>query len=330
MEKSRKKDESTPVANRGGDLKLAFVGKVADNDHPYSWSAILNGYDEDALLACPNRIIREYLAAEPRHHFGIAGVSVTHIWCDDEEDARKVAKVSRIPHIVRSAEEVIGQVDAVVIPTDIGSEHLERARPFLEAGIPVLIDKPLTLCTDHLSQFVRWHQEGKRFMSSSCMRYANEFLCCRDNLKELGDLRFATATTCRSWERYGIHALEAMCTLLPIHGWESVTTIGTEAETIVRLRHASNVNAVIAAMDDMDGAFGCVSLYGTKSAMSMQFKDSFSAFKAQLEDFVEYVRSGQSSYPFAETVELMKIIIAGIQSRREGGRTVELTEIKLY
>ena len=34
-------------------------------------------------------------------------------------------------------------VDAVVIATDKGHEHVSRCRPFVEAGLPVFVDKPL-------------------------------------------------------------------------------------------------------------------------------------------------------------------------------------------
>lgn len=329
MEKSKESKRAAPLVAHADDIKLAFVGKVEEDDHPYSWSAIFNGYDSGALAECPNAVIRDYLAREPKCNFGIAGARVSHIWCDNPEDAERVARVSRISHIVPNAEDVIGQVDAVVIPTDKGDEHLERARPFIEAGLPVLIDKPLTLSADHLRQFVRWHEEGGHFMSSSCMRYAKEFTAGRDQPDKLGSFRFITATTCRSWERYGIHALEAVYPFLPPYGWKEITITGTEESAVAHLRHDSDVDIVIAAVNDMDGAFGCVSLYGTKGALNMQFHDSFFAFKAQLASFVDYLRSGQEPYPFAETVELMTIVIAGLHSRAKNGRRVALAEIQL-
>jgi len=39
------------------------------------------------------------------------------------------------------------------------------------------------------------------------------------------------------------------------------------------------------------------------------------------------VRTGQREFPFEETIELMKLVIAGIRSRDEGGREVFLDEI---
>jgi predicted dehydrogenase len=308
------------------NVRLAVVGKLPDNDHPYSWSAILNGYD--ALDECPNAIIREYLTAQPRQNFGIPGVRVTHIWCDDAGDARRVARVSRIPSVVSRAEDVLGEVDAVLIPTDVGHEHLERTRFFIEANVPVFIDKPLADCEEHLRQFVRWHRQGKALMSSSALRYAREFRDCRARQQEIGDLRLLTATTCRSWERYGMHALEAAYQFVAAGQWTSVQNTGSNRSNIVHARHGSGVDVVLAAVEDMDGSLGCVALYGTKGACSARFHDSFYAFRAQLADFVSYLRTGIHPYPFAETVELAWLLIAGIRSRQEGGRAVRLTDFE--
>ena len=43
--------------------------------------------------------------------------------------------------------------------------------------------------------------------------------------------------------------------------------------------------------------------------------------------YVQYLRTGERPFPWSETVELMKIVIAGIRSRDEGGREVLLSEL---
>ena len=58
--------------------------------------------------------------------------------------------------------------------------------------------------------------------------------------------------------------------------------------------------------------------------------DSFYAFKKQLEIFVEYLRTGIEKHPFTDTIEMAKIIIAGIRSREEQGRRVFLSEIETH
>ena len=307
------------------DIKLAMLGMVEGNGHPYSWSAIINGeYDAEVMADCGYATIPQYLAAAPQEELGIPGAKVTHIWCDDKDDAEKVAKAAFIPNVMDNAVDVIGEVDAVIISTDKGWEHLERARPFIDADLPVFIDKPLTDKEAHLQQFENWQKEGKAIMSSSCMRYARELQEAKEHLAEIGELRLITMTMAKSWERYGIHAMEGVYPFLAPGGWESVTNTGTENANIVHCKHSSGVDVLIPVIDDMYGAFSCLGLYGTEGNFSTQCKDSFYMFKKQLVSFVDYLKTGKSQFDFSQTVELMKIIIAGIKSRDADGKKVLL------
>ena len=317
-----------PLVNNPDDIKLAMIGMVEGNGHPYSWSAIINGqYDAKIMADCGYPVIPQYLAAA-KDELGISGAKVTHIWCNERSDAEKVAKAAYIPNVVNNPEDVIGKVDAVIIPTDKGWEHLDRARPFIEADMPIFIDKPLTDSEDHLKQFVKWQRQGKPIMSTSCMRYAKEFAEVQNRLSELGELRLITMTTAKSWERYGIHALEGVYPFLEPEGWLWVANTGTEQANVVHCRHESGVDVILAAIADMYGAFGCLNLYGTKGNLSAQFTDTFYAFKTQLVEFINYLKTRDLPFEFSQTVELMKIIIAGIRSREESGRVVRLKEIK--
>jgi predicted dehydrogenase len=312
-----------------GQIRLGMVGMVDGNGHPYSWSAIFNGFDAAAMAHCPYPVIPEYLSRQPAAALGIAGARVTHLWCEDAEAARQVSQASLVPNIVTEPTDIIGHVDAVIIPTDKGEEHLNRARPFVEAGLPVFIDKPLTDNEADLRQFVRWQRQGKAILSTSCMRYSREFADCRARMDSIGDLRLITMTVAKSWERYGMHALEGVYPFLKPGGWREVANTGTHTANVVHVHHASGVEVVLAAVSDLYGAFGCLNLYGTQGALPAKFSDTFFAFKTQLEQFIQYLRSGDPPFPFEETIELTKIIIAGIRSRNESGRKVHLDEIKL-
>jgi hypothetical protein len=320
-----------PLVPHPDDIRLAMLGMVDGNGHPYSWSAIINGtYNAEAMADCGFPVIPQYLGAEPKENLGIPGAKVTHVWCDDPADGARVAKAVGIANIAKRAEDVIGQVDAVVVATDRGWEHLDRARPFVEAGLPVFIDKPLCDREDHLRQFIAWQQNGKPILSTSGLRYAREFVDAKQRMAAgIGQPRLITMTTCKSWERYGIHALEGAYPLLAPGGWLSATNTGTENANIVHVRHAGGVDVVLAAVADMYGSFGKMCVYGTKGWLKASFDHTFFAFKAQLVAFVDYLRTGELPFPFTETVELIKIIIAGIRSREQSGRTVSLDEIRV-
>ena len=305
------------------ELRLAMIGMIEGNGHPYSWSAIFNGYDRDEMAKCPYAGIPTYLGKEPQASFGIPGVKVTHVWTDNPEDAVQVAKAALIPNVVKHAEDVIGDVDAVLIATDKGSEHVERSRPFVEAGIPVFVDKPLVDNTSDLRTFMKWNEDGARIMSSSAMRYCKEFAPFRMSTSNLGALRFVSITSPKQWERYGIHALEAVYPILG-PGFVSARNTGGVGRDIVHFRHQNGADVVVAVVEDMVGSFGVLTLCGTAGNAEVVFSDTFYSFKAQLAAFVHYLRTGARPFPWEQTVELMRMIVAGVESRNKGGVEVSL------
>lgn len=317
--------ESRPGPKFGPNAQVLPSWVCRSSDGGRTWTHEQERFpapEGDAGIVPFGKIIRQ-----PPETLTIPGARVTHVCCtgDGGFTAEHVARCSLIPHVVEHPTDVIGRVDAVLIATDIGSEHVDRARPFIEAGVPVFIDKPLVESEEDLRTFIAWADAGRPFMSSSCMRYSKEFAPYRLSTHDLGKLRFVSITTCKSWERYAIHALEAIYPIMG-PGFVSVRNSGGADRNIVHLKHRSGCDAVVAAISDMAGSFGCMSLCGTEGHAHCVFKDTFYAFRAQMEAFVAYLRTGIPPFPFAETVELMRVLIAGIRSREAGGREVPLSE----
>lgn len=102
---------------------------------------------------------------------------------------------------------------------------------------------------------------------------------------------------------------------------------GSPTANVVHVRHKSNVDVSVFVIKDMYGAFGAMNAYGTKGLLSSKYADNFYAFKTQLVEFISYLRTGRLPFEFSQTVELMKIIIAGIKSREEGGKRVMLDSL---
>lgn len=315
-----------PFADR--PIRLAMLGMTEGNGHPYSWSMIINGrYDAEALKTCPYPAIIEYIGKQPPDTLGIPGAEVTHVVCNDRTDAEDVAAVARISNVVDRPEDVIGHVDAVVIATDKGHEHVERARPFIEAGLPVFIDKPLCDNREDLTTFTGWVNRGAKILSSSGMRYAKEFTPYHGSTHEFGELRTIFTTMAKKWETYGIHALEGMYPILG-PGFVSVRNTGTYERNVVHLTHRSGCDVVITCSADQIGGSGFITLAGTKGGTVLRSQDTFHAFKAQLVAFVDYLRTGEPPIPFAQTRELIKLVIAGIESREQGGVEIQLSSFE--
>src|SRR5690606_25401399 len=129
-------------------------------------------------------------------------------------------------------------------------------------GLPVFVDKPLATTREELAQFSAWQQAGARILSSSGMRYAPALTELKDQ-----EWRWITSITCKTWERYGIHALEPVYTLVG-SGFVEVRSESQEGSDIVYCRHRSGAQATIAAIHDAFGSFGVIHAYGEKRSHS--------------------------------------------------------------
>ena len=318
---------SFPLGNK--ELRIGILGMTEGNGHPYSWSAMFNGYDPAEMETCGFPVIPQYLAKQPKETFGIPGAKITCICCTgyaEREEAEHMARAALIPTVYDDPTEMIGNVDAVIVATDVGDEHVERCRPFIEAGIPMFIDKPLVNKEEDLRTFVKWRKEGAHFITSSSMRYSKEFEPFYRNHHELGKLFHIVSPMPKKYETYGIHALEAFYPLLG-KGFVSVRNTGTYEHTVIHIKHESGCDVSVIQGIGMAGAG--LTVIGTNGSRYLTSGDSYYAFKKQLDLFVHYLRTGEEPFPFEESVELMKLVIGGLRSREEGGREVFLSEINV-
>jgi hypothetical protein len=307
-------------------LRFAMLGMIPGNGHPYSWSAIFNGFDPVAMAQCPYPVIPKYLGAQPAGTVSIDGARITHLWTDNPVEAPGVAAAALIPNVVPRPEDVIGHVDAVIIATDDGTDHVRRARPFVEAGLPVFVDKPLATSLEELKTFIAWEKQGAKLLSSSGLRYAPELDTCLTHLKTLGELRWLGGLSCKTWERYGIHLLEPLYRVVG-PGIVSVRLEAAPGLEVAHIVHRSGVQITLPVIYDGGATFGQMQVCGTAGQTAFKFSDTYTGFRRQMVSFVDYVRTGVSPYPWAETVELMVALIAGLRSRAENSRRVELAEI---
>ena len=313
-----------PLGNK--ELKIGVLGMTEGNGHPYSWSAIFNNYDKRLMAQSPYPGILTYLSKQPDHTIGIPGARVTHVCCNDRQDAEDVARCSLIDNVCARPEDMIGEVDAVICATDIGSEHVDRCRPFIEAGIPMFIDKPLTDNEDGLRRFVEWKDSGAKFLSSSSMRYSKALEPYYENHHEIGELMYICQPMCKKWETYGIHALEAVYPFLG-HGFLSIQNTGTYEKNMLHIEHSNGCILHIPIFTGMYGAFGKTHLIGSIGHRFIVDDDSYYPFYKQMKLFVDWLRTGEEPFPFDETIELAKLVIGGSKSREEGGRKILLEDI---
>jgi predicted dehydrogenase len=303
---------------------FGIIGLSEGNGHPFSYSSIINGYSAEGLAASGWPGIYEYVRRRHASEFGLEGWTVSHAWTQDPEATQQLCAACRIPHAVGDYREFLNKVDAVIIARDDYETHFEMARPFLEAGLPVFVDKPLSLEISELRAFKPYLEKGQ-LMSCSGMRYARELDESRADLGAYGQLKLIRGAIVLSWEKYGVHLLEAILALTPAVP-VSVRMLPVEhASAMVRLD--DGVLLQIDALGECARTFH-IELFGSKRTSAFDITDNFTMFRRMLWQFAESIRTGRPAIPPGRTIEIMQVLIAGRISRNEN-REVSLNELKL-
>lgn len=304
-------------------IKIGITGMSAGNAHPYSWSSIINGkYDGSEISRLGYPGVTAYLDAN-RDTLGLPDAMVTHVWTQNPSISESIATSAGIPHIVKQPEEMTGQVDAVILARDDAENHVEMARPFIEAGIPIFIDKPLAINQQDLDWFAQQVAAGKFIMSCSSMRFANECRIVKQELSALGKIELVTAVGKKDWLKYGVHMVEAVFATLDDPKIASVQHVGKSGEDVVHLVFENGLTATIHLFMEICGVFQ-VHLYGANSWRTADIKNSYSMFRDNIIEFIRSVREGKSRLDFAKTINVINTVIAAETSRQNGGKIIHV------
>ncbi|OHB55971.1 MAG: oxidoreductase [Planctomycetes bacterium GWF2_50_10] len=304
-------------------LKIGVIGMSEGNGHPYSWSTIVNGnYNESEMANCGYAGIPVYLNAN-RGTLGIEGAQVTHVWAQERKLSDHIAKACLIENVVDRFEDMVGQVDAVMLTRDDPENHVAMAKPFLDAGIPIFVDKPLAITLHDLEYFKKHAEDGKLLMSCSSMRYAAESQSVKTEFAQLGKIELATAVGKKDWTKYGVHMLEGLFALLDDPRASNIKHISTSHKDIVYIEFETGMLATVHLFYDITPTFQ-ISIFGQSGWRLIEYKNWYAMFRNNIIEFVRSVQQGSSRLDFNKTENIIRTLIAGKESLEQGGMTISL------
>lgn len=294
------------------ELHLGLLGLSEGNGHPYSWGAIVNGYEEAEMAGCPFPAIPRYLSEHSFPEEAIADARVTHVWTQDGSVSRRIAAACRIEHVVSNAEEMLGKVDAVLLARDDAERHEELAGPFLDAGLPIYIDKPLATGVAAARRLFARQAVPGRLFTCSALRYAAELRLDPAAREAIGPVRQVLASAPKRWSRYAVHLIEPALALLgepgPIESHSASASGGTAR---LQVAWESGAEAEFATLGAVEAPIA-LRVVGELGERTLVFEDSFAAFKAALERFAVVARGEAEPIPEAEVLRVVELIELGM------------------
>jgi len=268
-------------------LKFGIIGLSQGNGHPYSWSAIINGYDVRSIEACGFPSIPRYLGKEKFPEAKINQAKVTYVWTQDKDLSRHIAKSCYIDHIADSPNHMIGKVDAILLARDDAENHYELAKPFLDAGLPIYIDKPLAFTVCEAVKLLDAQKYSGQIFTCSALKYANEFKLSKSDHLSIGKIINISAKVPKSWKHYAIHVIEPILNIINDKSSIFDSKINYQGKaTILNICWNNGMTTTISASGDINGSIS-IDIEGEQEIISMIFVDTFNAFKSALNEFIQ-------------------------------------------
>lgn len=188
-------------------ITAGIIGYNEGNGHPYSFSAIINGFNPNENWSRYPQIL-EYLKSNQQPNDNIFGLEVTHIYTPNNIISDEISKCSRIENVVQNPKDLLNQVDLIFILTDEGNQHWKIAKYFLTNKIPVFIDKPLCNNLKDLIKFKPFLLDNTLMSCSGFIYHPSVKLISEKGINSNG---FTIGKTRLDWFKYGIHLLEPIC-----------------------------------------------------------------------------------------------------------------------
>ena len=292
-------------------FRLGIIG--SDNSHAEAFSSLANLDGGEKGLKIPD-------------------VQVTHIYGTDEKRTQEVAEKCKIPNIVTRSEDMLGHVDGVACVWRHGSKHLNETLPFIKAGLPAFVDKPLAATVADARQLIETAQQAKvGFSSFSTLRYCKPTVEWVSSLKDkletpVSGISTGPAEPDSEYDGlvfYGIHAVEMMHTAWG-YGVTSVTATEQNKNIVAVCKFSTGPIIALNFLYKAAYVFH-LSAFGTKGYAD-HVVDSGTSYFDGMTVFLEMMRTGKWPLTADQLLEPIKVL-AAVQKSLAEKREVALSEV---
>ena len=290
------------------DLRLGIVG--TDTSHVIEFTRSLNSGGVPGA-----RIVAAFKGGSPDFERSRSRV---------EGYARELAEKYGV-EFVDQIGGLCSKVDAILLESVDGRQHLPQMREVVRCGKPVFIDKPLAASLADAREIAKIAKAaGVSWFSASSLRWS-----------EITDgLKFPDTRGVQTWgpgpyveglpldlSWYGIHAIEALYTLMG-PGCEEVTRVyGAVSDEIVGRWRDGRIGSVRTLRPE--GEYGAIVFREGKGIAQSPAKPKI-GYDAMLREIITFLQTGNPPVSNEETLEIMSFMDAAQRSKDAGGKPVRL------
>ena len=273
-----------------------------------------------AILGCENSHADGFLKAIRDEN--LSDIQVMGVYSCFPGEAEDLHETFCVP-VMENYDDLVGQLDGLIITARHGANHYKYAKPYLSSGIPMFIDKPVTVNGEEAVAFMRdAKKNGVRICGSSCGKFLHGVVALDQKVKsgELGAIH--GGNICAPIEIdspyggfyfYSPHLVQMM-----------ITIFGGDVLEVSAMQQGKDVGIVAKYRDyPITGSYisGCghfaAAVYAEKGVFTEPCELRSYAFERQLDDMHDLLEGGpmKESYDdFIRPVFILEALDASLKS----------------
>lgn len=276
-----------------------------------------------AFLGCENShsdIFLKIIKENPKY----SDIEVLGVYSDEVEASKKLADKYGVK-VLDNYDSVKGQVDGVIITARHGDSHYKFAKPYLEKGMTLFIDKPITISEAEALEMMQKAKElGVKVTGGSSVKYNDIVLELKNDAKnEVGGETTGGVVRCpvsmtNPWGNfffYSQHLVEVLCSIFGYYPKSVKSFKDGDAYTVV-FRYEKY--AVIGIFQQ----YGDNSYYACRltidNAKGGSYKDLNDCFKREFDEFYRILSGGEQATTYSDFISPVYVMNA-IQRSMDSG-----------
>jgi len=230
--------------------------------------------------------------------------------------AEEFAREHCVETVTDTLDEMVDLVDAAIVHSANWDLHLPHAVPFIEAGVPVLIDKPMVGNLRDLHELERLQAKyGTMVMGGSSVRYAAEVQELSALRDEMGTLGVGWAQGRGDFFNYGIHTIEMFQGFFG-PGVRAVEHVGANGPMdVFRADYDSGVPVFFALGAIANPWFISVTSSNGVFERTLTAGDNY---RRLIEAWVEALKTEEPPISLEDNLEAVRVALAAKVARRDG------------
>ena len=285
-----------------------------------------------AILGCENSHANAFLKfIKEKKEF--ADIECIGVYSVDTAAAEKLRDNFGVP-VLENYDSAVGKIDGLIITARHGGDHYKFAKPYIESGIPMFIDKPITVSEEEAVEFMQaLKARGTRISGGSSLKqdvYVSELKA--DALAEVGGKTlggfirapYQAENAYGGFYFYAQHLVEMVCEIF-----------GRFPKSVEAKQNGKTIN-VLFHYDNYD----CVGLFcdgsyvyyaarmAEKASKSFEIPTTSDWYYREFKEFTEILNGADQTCTHEEFISPVFIMNAIMRSL-ESGCAEELPEIKV-